>query len=927
VERACQVAGPRRDRHPKERIEEARCLGSVHAHERLEAEGVELPGRALRSGPDRRIAGGARELDAAFSERGDDGVCNRLGFAQGVRDRIARRGVNHRRGRAEGNERLALHGEAETHGNRAAFLARAWTPVEPEGGEASFQACSEHCHARAGAVGKRGLLEKQSICREGKHVQEGRWLARRGGGGAKVHQSHAIEIEVVTGRVQEHPIRNLMGGRPTVDTLDERAPSPRGVDQHANALACAPVDTNPRPFAIMLERGGPFGDDAGGPRSKILEESALKRLGVELRVRPGEMMLAKRGRHTHLAPRALDEAPERSGDLLGPKAVVRKPGLTRGRRDERDGRTAANAGRGNRQGSWAAPQHPYVACVAHRFVDNGPYVTKSALDKTWTQYGQRMLKLAIGLALIAGIWLAFRRGAPRHLGRRWVERRLGGYCHDAVEVDSRLPHTEGPRAERVAVIGAGLGGIAAASTLAERGIAVTLYERNHYLGGKIGAWKTEVEGATQTVDHGFHAFFRQYYNLNRFLDRLGLRAGFRAIEDYLIIDRHGRELRFGDIETAPALNIIELGRRGFYRWRDVLPRATRDRLEMLVRFDMEQTYAALDGITFEEFCDDAALPDELRISFRTFARAFFSDEADLSTADVVRAFHFYYLSHDHGLMYDYPFGDYETTLLGPIRAHLQRHAVDIRLGTPVSGIEAGTDRRFRVDGDEYDFVVIAADIPGAQTIIGASSWLTRTAPGFTEDIRSLRTSHGYAVWRIWVDRDLRPGLPTFVNVDRKQVLDSVTLYHRITDEARDWAEARGGAVLELHSYALPKDIGDDAAVRRVFLEELEQYFPELGGLQIFAESLQVKHDFPAFAPGQRKHRPAPKTPVEGLMMAGDWVRLPFPMTHMEAAFTSGLVCANLIFEKLGLRAEPIQTVAPRGLLAPKAERLLEEQAA
>jgi len=528
-----------------------------------------------------------------------------------------------------------------------------------------------------------------------------------------------------------------------------------------------------------------------------------------------------------------------------------------------------------------------------------------------------MLKIAILLGIGAGIWLLFRRGFLGRLGRRWVERRLGGYRHEASRVDPRLPRTHEADATRVAVVGGGLGGIGAASTLAERGMSVTLLERNHYLGGKIGAWQTQIEGAPQTVDHGFHAFFRQYYNLNRFLDRLGLRDGFRAIEDYLIIDRNGQELRFGDIDTVPALNILDLGRRGFYRWRDVLPKATRDRLQKLVRFDMQQTYAELDGITFAQFCDDASLPEELRVSFRTFARAFFSDETDLSTADVVRAFHFYYLSHDHGLMYDYPVGDYESTLLGPIRAHLETHGVDVRLGCAVSRIERGSERRFRLDGEEYDWVVMGADIPGAQKVIAASPWIAATEPDFAGHIESLRTSHGYAVWRIWVDRDVRPGLPTFINVDRKQVLDSVTLYHRVTDEARGWASARRGAVLELHSYALPKDVSDPADVRRLFLEELVFYFPELANVEISAESLQVKTDFPAFAPGQRAHRPTPRTPIDGLLMAGDWIRLPYPMTHMEAAFTSGVMCANEIFDALGLQAEPIETVAPRGLLQPR----------
>jgi isorenieratene synthase len=116
-------------------------------------------------------------------------------------------------------------------------------------------------------------------------------------------------------------------------------------------------------------------------------------------------------------------------------------------------------------------------------------------------------------------------------------------------------------------------------------------------------------------------------------------------------------------------------------------------------------------------------------------------------------------------------------------------------------------------------------------------------------------------------------------------------------------------------------------IRRVFLEELEHYFPELSGLSISAEALQVRRDFPAFAPGQRAHRPEPKLPIDGLLIAGDWVRLPYPMTHMEAAFSSGVICANAILEALGLQQEPILTVAPRGLLSSKRANPSEDQTA
>ena len=517
-----------------------------------------------------------------------------------------------------------------------------------------------------------------------------------------------------------------------------------------------------------------------------------------------------------------------------------------------------------------------------------------------------------------GLYLAYRLGAASALVERIVRARLGGYRHQAVVPRHDLPERPTADTPRVAVVGGGLAGIGAAATLGERGIQVVLLERNEYLGGKIGAWKVPVGRGEQTVEHGFHAFFRQYYNLNRFLDQLGIRDCFRSIEDYLIIDRDGRHWTFGDVATAPVLNIVDLGQRGFYRLGDVTSKRTRSRMESFVRFDMDATYAEWDEVTFDRFCEEAALPEELKVSFRTFARAFFSDGAELSTADVLRAFHFYYLSHDHGLMYDYPLGDYEETLLGPMRTHLEEHGVDIRLGAAVDGVERGRERRFRIGDDEFDWVVLAADVPGARSIIERSPYLRHESPVFADDIAALRTSNGYAVWRIWVDRGVRAGLPTFINVDRLRVLDSVTQYHRITDEAREWADANDGAVLELHSYALPRDVQSEEDVRRVFLEELERYFPETAGLTISDEVLQVRHDFPAFAPGQRAHRPEPVTPVPGLLMAGDWVKLPYPMTHMEAAFTSGLMCANAVFAELGLREAPIESVAPKGILPARA---------
>ena len=70
------------------------------------------------------------------------------------------------------------------------------------------------------------------------------------------------------------------------------------------------------------------------------------------------------------------------------------------------------------------------------------------------------------------------------------------------------------------VVGAGIAGLAAATGLAERGVGVDVVEREHYLGGRVGGWEERLDDGTSVgMNRGFHAFFRQYYNLRDLLCR------------------------------------------------------------------------------------------------------------------------------------------------------------------------------------------------------------------------------------------------------------------------------------------------------------------------------------------------------------------------------------------------------------------------
>ena len=83
------------------------------------------------------------------------------------------------------------------------------------------------------------------------------------------------------------------------------------------------------------------------------------------------------------------------------------------------------------------------------------------------------------------------------------------------------------RNERIGIIGGGLGGLAAACTLAARGYKVTLFERNEWLGGKA----TTVEGAGFRFDAG-----PTIVTIPSVLRRIFAEAG-RRMEDYLELIR------------------------------------------------------------------------------------------------------------------------------------------------------------------------------------------------------------------------------------------------------------------------------------------------------------------------------------------------------------------------------------------------------
>lgn len=499
--------------------------------------------------------------------------------------------------------------------------------------------------------------------------------------------------------------------------------------------------------------------------------------------------------------------------------------------------------------------------------------------------------------------------------RAKIKAKLNGY-----QIDFNKPNTslkkQLEKPKRVAIVGGGLAGLSSAYLLTERGYNVHVFEKNEYLGGKIGAWTFESKGETLNASHGFHAFFRQYYNLNRLLAKIDATKYVLPMKDYLILYKDYTQHNLIKLDTTPVLNIISMRKLGIFKWREMIFNPVSFRYWPLLRYDQKKTFKQYDSLPASKFMSGALMPKKMRFQFNTFSRSFFANPEQMSTAEMIKSFHFYFLSNDKGLVYDVLSKDYSVSILNPIANFIKQKGGSITTGKGVDEIKYDDtkEQRFEIAGEAFDACILAADVKHVPTIISNSSDL-KQFPTFYRQSTALKSSSRYAVWRVWTDMFEEDKYPFFIFTDRIKILDSITLFHRYEDESKEWSAKNNGGIFELHCYALPEEAQTDEEIKRMFLEELFHYLPELKEMEIKHEYYQHKDDFTAFHTNLHNERPTTITEVPSLYLAGDWVKTEHPGLLMEGACTTGILAVNEILKTDDLQEELILSVPLRGLLA------------
>ncbi|MEJ2343443.1 MAG: FAD-dependent oxidoreductase [Gemmatimonadales bacterium] len=486
-----------------------------------------------------------------------------------------------------------------------------------------------------------------------------------------------------------------------------------------------------------------------------------------------------------------------------------------------------------------------------------------------------------------------------------------------------LPLAAGSRAlsdsRSAVVVGGGLAGGAAATVLAERGDEVTLVERQSYLGGRAGAWSERLSnGESFEMERGFHAFFRQYYNLRALLRRIDPELNLLApLDDYPILGPDGDEQSFRGLPRRTPFNVVSLTARSpALGLADLVHVNGRRALEMLT-YDAERTYGRRDSMSAGDYLDSLRFPPRARrLLFDVFSHSFFNPEREMSAAELLMMFHFYFTGNPEGLVFDVARRPFSRSIWEPFVRYLDELRVTIRMGESARSVERVGESSWRVLTDkgrfEADGVVLALTVPALQSLVAASRDLEE--PVWREAIESLELTNPFAVWRLWLDRPTQRGRAPFVGTTGLGPIDNISLYHLFEDESRDWYERHGGAIVELHAYAVEAD-ADDEELRAKLLGALHELYPETRNARILEQRYLMRQDCPAFAPGSYPSRPRVETPFDGVTVAGDFVKLPIPSALMERAVASGFLAANYLLARDRVRSEPIRSIPPRGLLA------------
>ncbi|WP_419918060.1 hydroxysqualene dehydroxylase [Candidatus Poriferisocius sp.] len=474
------------------------------------------------------------------------------------------------------------------------------------------------------------------------------------------------------------------------------------------------------------------------------------------------------------------------------------------------------------------------------------------------------------------------------------------------------PQGEGSPGPRVAVVGGGLAGLAAAVAVADGGAAVTLYERAPRLGG--ATWSFRRNG--RWFDNGQHVFMRCCTEYRAFLGRLG-------VDDLVVQQRRlsvpviGPGCRPARIFRTGAPAPLHLARSLMgYKPLSVADRLRAVRTALALR-RLDPDHPDTDGLSFGEWLRSRGESDQAvgglwdLICLPTVNLR--ADDASLSLA--VKVFR-------TGLLDAADAADLGWTRVPLAALHgdaatrvITARGGSIQLGARVEAVSEGPSVTVGGQRVDHDAVILAVPHDAVDGLLPPG-----TVPG-QAGLAGLGVSPIVNVHFVF-DRPV-------MDIPLAAALDSPIQFVFDRTEAAIWGGdgsdalgrddrgegsdappgtrgrgervaptgTRGEQVVAVSQSAAFDEIGDrpDEMIERYRLA-LCDLFPRAAEAEV-VDAVVTREHRATFAgrPGTRRLRPGPTTAMSGLFLAGAWTDTGWPAT-MEGAVRSGHRAARLALE-------------------------------
>ena len=431
------------------------------------------------------------------------------------------------------------------------------------------------------------------------------------------------------------------------------------------------------------------------------------------------------------------------------------------------------------------------------------------------------------------------------------------------------------------VIGGGFAGLSAACALAERGARVTLLEARPTLGGRATAFTDPQSG--ERVDNGQHILMGCYHETFRFLRRIGAESHVRLQSELAadMIARDGRRTRLVCPPLPAPLNLVA----GVIDW-DAL--RWRDRFSVLkLRQPLANARATMNGRpgrlaaspdeTVKQWLErNGQTPRLVELLWEPLAIAALNQPIDRAAAlPFTRVLAQMLGSDARDASVAIPLRPLDELYVEPARAFLEARGGTIR---------TNAQARIVFDGDAVSHVIVRDETLRAGTVICAAPWhawpdIFAPAPAALRpvvDAAEKTPASPIVTVNLWFDRVVLEtpfvGLPGRVNqwVFDKRIAFGERASHLSTVSS-------GAADVVARSNEQLIDLA---------MAEITDAIPAAAAATLrHATVVREKRATFSLAPGL-PGRPGTKTPVKGLLLAGDWIDTGLPAT-IESAVVSG----------------------------------------